>query len=295
MNSGGLFRTNWSYLMWFAFNFSLSLLFVNIIMQDFSYALAIVLLLYVITLLIAFSSLGERIIRNSLKIRPLKTLGEKEQLLPIFDEVYKDAKKLTPSLSNNVSLYILEEMEINAFAVGSNTIVITKGAILGLSSNALRGLIAHEFGHIAHGDTKALLLTQVGNGFFSFMTWLVDVFIRISVFIVSRRKDTEYVLWVIKAICGVLRFVIWIIKGIGNIIIPLNSRYSEHLADSYAIRLGYSDGLITSLKTMYKISPDSIRGTIDRIKMSHPYTLDRIERIENQDGLSIQGSVGEVK
>ena len=46
-------------------------------------------------------------------------------------------------------------MYVNAFAIGRNTIAVTMGAIETFSSDELKGIIAHEFGHLSNGDTNS--------------------------------------------------------------------------------------------------------------------------------------------
>lgn len=57
------------------------------------------------------------------------------------------------------ALYVLpHEYGINAFVAGhtasDTVIVVSQGALEKLSDNALYGLVAHEFGHILHGDAS---------------------------------------------------------------------------------------------------------------------------------------------
>lgn len=160
------FKNNWCYLVWFLFNFVISFLVTLLCSSNPWIALAITIAIYAVSVAMALSPIGEFILRRSVGARPLATQKDKDYLLPLFQSVYDEVLELNPKTSKKIKLYIAEDYTVNAFAVGRNTIVLNRGAIEGFSEEQLKGVIAHEFGHLSHGDTKALLLTTVGNGFF---------------------------------------------------------------------------------------------------------------------------------
>jgi len=146
---------NWVYVAWFLFYF----IFFSVI------TVGIAIPIYIITVIVAFSSIAEKLWRSVSGVRPLRLKSEKERLAPLFMEVYKKAFEADPNLSQSIKLYIKEDMTINAFAFGSSTLVLTRGSLELLNDDCLKGLIAHEFGHFSHMDTEALLLSTVSNFF----------------------------------------------------------------------------------------------------------------------------------
>ena len=74
---------------------------------------------------------------------------------PIFREVYTKAKKANPELPDNIKMFISDSKEPNAFATGRKTICVTKG-LLNYTDEQIKGVLAHEFGHLAHKDTDAI-------------------------------------------------------------------------------------------------------------------------------------------
>ncbi len=68
---------------------------------------------------------------------------------------------------------------------------------------------------------------------------------------------------------------------IGDMILALNSRYSECLADEYSYLIGFGEDLKSALYVISKISMPRRATLTERLKASHPYTTDRIERLEN--------------
>ena len=139
--------------------------------------------------------------------------------------------------------------------------------------------MAHELGHIAYGDTKALLLTNIGNGFFSLLISIANIFVKIFNHFISRKKDNDYIILAMKIIVGLINFVIWLFLSIGNLFLCMNSRSSEYLADGHAHRTGYGQHLIGALYIIDRISTEE-RGFRNRLKATHPPTSKRIARLE---------------
>ena len=94
---------------------------------------------------IAISPIGEFILRFIYGAKSIKTNKDKERLLPLFNEVYDTIKEKSHYSNNNIKLYIDNSMNINAYAMGRRTIVITKGAMESLPDNQIKGVLAHEF------------------------------------------------------------------------------------------------------------------------------------------------------
>lgn len=103
--------------------------------------------IYTISIAIALSPLGEVLLRYIQGVRLIYTSKEAEYLNPIFEKVYEQAKAVDKHLNKNIQLYLVDEMHVNVFAVGTNTIILTKGIALTLTKEQLKGIIGHELGH----------------------------------------------------------------------------------------------------------------------------------------------------
>lgn len=252
-------------------------------------------LFYAFTLIIAFSIIGEHILRFLMNVRRPMTQKEKNYLIPIFMDVYNTAirkckRKYTKNgynISRNIGIYISDSMSINAYCFGSRTIVVTKGAINTFSEEQLKGIIAHEFGHIAHGNTKALLFNKIGNGILSLVFLPIALIFRLTEkgikFVDSdnikfrRTNPTLFIISIIKAIFTTIQSLLNLLNGI---VLSANSRYCEFLADYYAFCIGYGEELIEALYLISELS-FSKEQTIDRrLLNSHPQIAKRIERLE---------------
>ena len=117
--------SNWVYFVWACVYVLLLWIILGCTWQGFLWSLSI----YLISISIALSPIGENIMRKLEQVKPLLTTHEKERLLPLFVEVYQKALTETPSLGNNVELFISNDMTVNAFAFGRITIVMNKGSI----------------------------------------------------------------------------------------------------------------------------------------------------------------------
>lgn len=267
---------NYIYFVWVIIYFLLAW---SILGADWD-SFVLVFILYGISISIALSPLGETMLRFIEKVRPLSTKEEKEYLLPIFEEVYENAKEKDQKLNNNIKLYIIDNMYVNAFAIGRKTIAVTKGAVQTFSQDELKGVIAHEFGHLSNGDTKALLLSTIGNGIFSVLIFLLRIIMLITEVVFSLTRipflDVFAVLARFLFDIGVIIF-----SYVSEILLSVNSRQNELWADKFAFEIGYGEELVSSLYILQKISLPNNLKLLDKLRASHPNTAKRIEQLEN--------------
>lgn len=267
---------NYIYFVWVIIYFLLAW---SILGADWD-SFVLVFILYGISISIALSPLGETMLRFIEKVRPLSTKEEKEYLLPIFEEVYENAKEKDQKLNNNIRLYIIDNMYVNAFAIGRKTIAVTKGAVQTFSQDELKGVIAHEFGHLSNGDTKALLLTTIGNGIFSILIFILRIIMLITEFIFSLTKIPFLDIFSLLA-RFIFEFGVVVFSYVSEILLSVNSRQNELWADKFAFEIGYGEELVSSLYILQKISLPNNLKLLDRLRASHPNTAKRIEQLEN--------------
>lgn len=178
-NRGGFFKSNWAYLIWFALYFTIAVITIYTITGSEIGSFILSAVIYGICIGLALSPIGEIILRFTEGAKPIQTQQDKDYLLPIFEEVYQEAKKFSPNLNQDITLYVTDSMTVNAFAVGRKTIAVTRGAVNTFSSDELKGILSHELGHMANGDTKALLISLIGNGFFSLIIFVLRLVMKL--------------------------------------------------------------------------------------------------------------------
>jgi heat shock protein HtpX len=228
---------------------------------------------YIITTIIAFSPLAEKLWRRVSGIRPLRLKSENDRLLPLFAEVLAGAVEIEPKLMRKINLYIKEDMNINAFAFGKSTLVLTRGSVELLNNDCLKGLMAHELGHFAHRDTEAALLMAVSNFFMSFFFGKLTDFIN--------RHDGEnkggFLVGVVKVL---FYYPLKAINFIGELILMRKSRKNEYQADIFALGSGFGRELNGALIELYGVSIEKPKSVKEQMKSSHPHITLRIEQLE---------------
>ena len=267
--------SNFPYIIWVLFYAFLFWLIFGATMES----LQIVVVIYAVSLILACTPVAEWLWRMVSGVRKLATLEEKDRLLPLFGEVYEDALKIDGNLFKNIELCTQDSMEINAFAFGQRTLILTRGAIEMLDDEALKGIIAHEFGHFSHYDTVVTLFAHISNILMGIFLKFVYGITKTLMFI-ARNKDpiigtTLKIFY--KIVIGIYKAIVFI----GDLILMPVSRKHEHLADIFATKCGYGKNLIYSLYQLRQISLSEPTKLIEQLRSTHPPLVKRIEVLEN--------------
>lgn len=231
---------------------------------------------------IAVSPIGEAINRLIYGGRKIITAQDKEYLTPIFTDVYKSYLEKTKRASRRIKLYIDRSMSVNSYAIGSNTIIITRGAIETLSPEQLKGVIAHEFGHLYNGDTL-LLLILLGSNIYLYIVNILMAIIRLIFntcdIITGEEKVAGMIGKVLLWVCSLIAVptVLFI-----RLVLSVIQRDSEYNADKYAYKFGYGENLISVLYKLDKLDfSDGKMNLYERLMKKHPDIDKRIERLES--------------
>lgn len=260
-------KNNWIYIVWLLFYVALF----GFITRGIS------MFFYLITVLLAFSQYAEGLWRMVMGVRPLRIRSEEKRLLPLFNEVYAGAISTNPKLSEDIELYIKEDMTINAFAFGKNTMVLTRGSIEQLNDEGLKGLMAHEFGHFSYRHTEALLLSMVGNLPISFVgRKLADIKNRYSSNLMRRTLFTGIFIVFFDLIYYIFRSI----EFVGELILMYSSREHEYIADDFACKSGFGKETRDVLKTVYGMSVSEPGSVREQFKSTHPHITLRIQELE---------------
>lgn len=117
-----------------------------------------------IVLLIIVHFKGHKIMLTGMKARLINSEeplnAQERQLLNIVEEL-----SLSATLGYIPQLYILDTPEANAFAAGwseKNAFIgVTRGLLNQLNRQEIQAVLAHETGHIIHGDTRLTLYVGI--------------------------------------------------------------------------------------------------------------------------------------
>ncbi len=286
---------NTIYVLWFIFYFLLTSYIISLFTLNILKALFITLAIYIILISLAFTPAGEKLFKLLNGVRPLYTNHEKEKILPIFHEVHKDLMKKRKFPRTDIELCICDSLAPNAYAMGERTIVVTKGLMESMTEEQIKGILVHEYGHILHGDTKAVVYTFIGNGILN----ITMVIVRKVLQILIKAMDTFCIGLIGTTLFGILgaslritMFIIevmaFIVQEGGEIILMAKRRRNELCADYYAFRMNYGEELISALYDFELMSNGRTLTIQEQLKATHPHTARRIGYLEDWLGISIK-------
>ncbi|MDP4149407.1 MAG: M48 family metalloprotease [Bacteroidota bacterium] len=184
---------------------------------------------------------------------------EEEKLHVAFQEVWERAQCGLP-----FRLFIRENMPAGAFAIGRHTIIVSKTMLQWADPEELKGLLAHELGHLLSGDTfifnsfmvASCIPKVAGRTYLVIKRWLsTAIGVMQGMGLVSRivlvlvlgwLLHREHLIWPILVLFLFLFFFYFSEKLFRFfwLIISLNTEYKQ---DAFACRLGYGAGLRRAL------------------------------------------------
>lgn len=246
-------------------------------------AFIISIVLYIASISVALSPFGEWILRLQNGCKKIKKAEQISFLEPIFKEVYDKARKIDPSIPEDVELFMNDDEAPNAFATGRKTICITEG-LLQVPEEQIKATLAHEFGHLAHKDTDLILVVSVGNFFVTmfilllkFATVLMSIFSKLTAVILGN-SDLDFMSDIFRWTNDVLIAGFeWLWTWIGIALVMKSSRKNEYEADEFAYDLGFGNELCALLDN---ICGSKAKGLFAALASSHPEKDERIANLQ---------------
>jgi heat shock protein HtpX len=195
-------------------------------------------------------------------------------------------------------LYLIPSEQPNAFATGRNpqhaAVAVTQGLLRSMPEDQVRGVLAHEFGHIKNRDILVSSIAAMVAGAIS----AIANILQFSLFFGGSDEDNGPL-----GLIGVLATII--IAPIAAMLLQLGiSRQREYLADATGAQLlGRAAPLADALETLergsqllpmhvnpataalYAVNPLPRRGTA-ALFMTHPPLAERVRRLRALDGLN---------
>lgn len=204
---------------------------------------------------------------------------------------------------NRFELLIEEESGFNAFAIGRNTIVLSRGIIGQMTDDELKGIIAHELGHLISKDCvvggafdMAGQLPKIIKWGYGMIRRSLPVRLIFQVSRISLAAGIALLLFVLYLFYreGLLQPVIALIlfvklfgrlERIFRFLLLHVSRSTEYKQDEYAHRLGYGAALRQALHKLTLEAPQPVNRYFILMKSSHPVIYNRIRKLEELEGL----------
>lgn len=227
--------------------------------------------------LIALSPVGEAFVRRKENVERVDRTPDTAGMYAIFDEVYAEAKKRSKFVGDKVRLYFKDSEEVNAYALGHRTVIITRGLIDNMDADMIKGVLAHEFGHIVSGDSDLKLGISVSNSILLVFTVVLNIVIfLISLIIGILSENARYIFYAAGVLVVTLVYSIWV--KIGMLLVNATSRKDEYAADAFAVDCGYGNHLYAALDTLDGVKTKS--SFFSLLASTHPDTVDRLEAIK---------------
>ncbi len=256
------------------------------------------LFVYIFCVFAALSPVGEWIMRLTHGCKKIKDTEVLSRLEPLFNEVYSRAvkKQTAYNIKPDIRLYICDDNNANAFALGRGTVCVTTG-LLQLPDDQIKAILGHEIGHLANHDPDLIMLITVGNFLISAFVFIIRIIILLIKLIISisaliaGKRGLSFA----SAIAGILTLifintVMWIWTKLGVLLVMKSSRNQEYAADRFSCELGYSESLLDFFKaaesSLYNNKPgffEKLKGGLDLFSIldsSHPPMKKRIAAIE---------------
>ena len=260
-------RKPWAWTPFLPYVFAIALLFVSLIIFK----------LY-------FKKKGYIILEAMMNCRK-PNIEESEKLSKAMEIVHK-------TIGINVSvirLLVCQNNSYNAFAMGNNTIALSKSLIKEFDFKSIAGIIGHEWGHVHQKDYYLRLMIFALN-------FPVHV-IKKAIFLLTEEKKVSRLFVVIILLAdliyagildtlgdGVTYILVWLfIQTFLFLIQNQDFKNSEFLADQYALECNLGKELKGALSLL--LSKENIKKELslwELLMSDYPNLLERIRRIEFQ-------------
>lgn len=233
--------------------------------------------LFVVVIAVLLSPVSESMLRCIYDVRYIATSKEKQRLNTLFSEVYHKVKRDNKFVSNDIQLFLIDTLKLEAFALSKNTIVLSTGMLQTFSDAELQAILAHEFYHLLKGDAQVKTLVWFGTSIYTTMiviAYHLIEWVQLSLgdgFIGSILKLVNLALYGFLAIT--VNLLCYIVGG--------SNRRLEYKADLYALRLGYARDMISGLYITQSMEIFADKKLFSkRLMENHPRTAYRIEELE---------------
>ena len=238
--------------------------------------------------LVGYTRLGTTVVGLFLPGRTM--IGrEKAKVKPLFQEVIDRTNEEygTTYRLSDFKIKASDDNVVNAFALGYDTLLVTRGAFEAFSDEQLRAILAHEMGHLYYRDsvrTTALIFSSFGS---RVIMSIYGIYVAITAALSLNVKSEHGVAFVVFSWVFVLFFLpLIVLNWLGSKIFYLlnlkMSRGAEFRADAFAANLGYKDNMTSALEVLAK-EPVNDKGFLAKLMATHPSTMLRIGKLEDNN------------
>ena len=209
---------------------------------------------------------------------------------PVLIRMTRDLARQA-GLSFVPALFYIPSQVANAFTLGTRddaAIAVTDGLLRNFSTREIRGVLAHEMGHVRRNDGWVMGMADIVSQMVNIMSWIGFFLVVINL---------PMLLLGVFPIPWLAIFILILAPTLSSLLQLALSRTREYEADLEAVRLtGDPRGLASGLAKIERLS----RSWFERILLpgrgipepsilrTHPVTEERIKRL-----LDLEGTVGQ--
>ncbi len=244
-------------------------------------ALLEITILYIISIFIALSTVGEWFLGLISGARRMTRTDMRNRIVPLLTRVHNKALIKSPDMTKVITLKVMYDPNPNAFALGRHTICVTEG-LFDLPDEMIEGILAHEVGHLACHHTDIQLLIGGGNFIITAFLFIVKIFAALftllgAIFSITDKDDSSAgcAFSIFGLICSAM---VWLWTKFCMLFLMWSSRKNEYVADKYAMEIGYGYELAAALDSIGTGVPQS--SFMKALYSSHPETHDRIGKLQ---------------
>lgn len=276
-------------------NFIISFLFVIAFIGESVLSLGITIGIFVCSIGILYTPIGDWWYRKVMFHLREPNEIEQKRIMPIYNEVYRRALTLAPNLPKNIKLFIYDDDDINAFAIGLKTIAVHRGLLNNnIYDSEIAAILGHEFAHIANGDTFCTILAVQSNSIVSVFRTCFSFFVivmgKIIGFFIAGFFDTKQGsvnAFNITDICirvfgWYIDKIVWIFVALSVMIAQYSRRRHELAADNFSANLGYRQPMIHFFQRYDELDNKNNSWSLSNLLYgTHPSIKIRIENLKN--------------
>ena len=212
------------------------------------------------------------------------TSDEAEKLEKAETELRNRAERFLETFPPQLRLRVIDDPFPNAVAFGHRTIAMTTETLMYASEAELRGLVAHEAGHILRRDTRFRLFI---NAMYGPALLIGQGSLALARAVMNKAKISFFdpffgLVHVFVAGFVIMLFIFPILSlvlhRIFQFLLSFTSRACEFAADATAVRLTRDDGLISALSAIEQLEQRPSGAFLAAYRASHPPTTLRVER-----------------
>jgi Zn-dependent protease with chaperone function len=218
----------------------------------------------------------------------------------LINTLFFEVQQKSP-FKKTVRLWLIEDSGLDAFAIGTRTIAISKGALRILSPGEIKGIMAHELGHLETRDCRiaaAYAMAKKLPGFFlrpfdfitsrlkkGFLIILSFVCLLYFVYVQPFSKITHVMpLFIVTLFVLGYPIFLWL----ANFLWKITSRFREYRQDAFAHSLGFGQELMDALHKITLEADMPVNPYRNLMRDNHPIIYNRIRRLEKLLGLRDQ-------